>query len=145
MRRPPKCETPCWHFRSNELSHGTNRAASDMTTNHRLVHVVKLVPYAPLQQVAYSPNDEVLASAGYDQAVKVWDCRSRSWEPIQTMRVFADSVTSVTVTDKCAESLTSPQPIASRTVRLSPFCRRWPAFFHQRAVSMAACISPTML
>jgi len=53
-------------------------------------------------QVAYSPNDEVLASAGYDQAVKVWDCRSRSWEPIQTMRVFADSVTSVTVTEQCA-------------------------------------------
>ena len=55
-------------------------------------------------QVAYSPNDEVLASAGYDQAVKVWDCRSRSWEPIQTMRVFADSVTSVTITKQCGQS-----------------------------------------
>ncbi len=67
----------------------------------------------PLLQVAYSPNDEVLASAGYDQAVKVWDCRSRSWEPIQTMRVFADSVTSVTVTNKCAEPLTCPAPLAA--------------------------------
>ncbi len=61
-----------------------------------------------LMQVAYSPNDEVLASAGYDQAVKVWDCRSRSWEPIQTMRVFADSVTSVTVTEQCARETLLP-------------------------------------
>ena len=49
-------------------------------------------------QVCYSPNDEVLASAGYDQSVKVWDCRGRNWEPVQTMRTFADSVTSVTIT-----------------------------------------------
>ena len=68
-----------------------------------------------LTQVAYSPNDEVLASAGYDQAVKVWDCRSRSWEPIQTMRVFADSVTSVTVTEQCAAARHLP------TLRLLDF------------------------
>ena len=48
--------------------------------------------------MCYAPNDEVLASAGYDQAVKIWDCRSRNWEPVQTMRAFADSVTSVTIT-----------------------------------------------
>ena len=52
-------------------------------------------------QLSYSPNDEVLASAGYDQAVKVWDCRSRNWEPVQIMRAFADSVTSVTITSGC--------------------------------------------
>lgn len=49
-------------------------------------------------QVAYSANNEVLATGGYDQAVKLWDTRSRSFQALQVMRPFADSVTSVTMT-----------------------------------------------
>lgn len=50
--------------------------------------------------VRYSPNCEILVSGGYDAAVKAWDCRSRSPDPIQTMRQFRDSVTSVAVTPR---------------------------------------------
>lgn len=34
-------------------------------------------------------------TGGYDQAVRVWDMRSRSYDALQTMKVFADSVTTV--------------------------------------------------
>jgi mitogen-activated protein kinase organizer 1 len=51
-------------------------------------------------QVKYSPNEQVLATGGYDQAVKVWDCRSRSIEAVQVMKPFRDSVTSVDVTQQ---------------------------------------------
>ena len=50
--------------------------------------------------VRYSSNCDILVSAGYDQAVKVWDRRSRSIDPVQTMKHFRDSVTSVVVTDR---------------------------------------------
>jgi mitogen-activated protein kinase organizer 1 len=45
--------------------------------------------------VSYSENCSICVSGGYDQSVKVWDCRSRSIDPIQTMKVFHDSVMSV--------------------------------------------------
>ena len=48
-------------------------------------------------QICYGPMDETLVSGGYDQAVRVWDCRSRSFEPIMTMKPFGDSVTGVLV------------------------------------------------
>lgn len=51
-----------------------------------------------VNSVKYSWNNEVLVSGGYDAAVKVWDCRSRSSDPIQTMRTFKDSVMSVIAT-----------------------------------------------
>lgn len=35
-------------------------------------------------------------TGSYDQAVKVWDCRSRSFDPVQVMTDASDSVTSVT-------------------------------------------------
>mmetsp|Transcript_19005 Transcript_19005/g.56607 ORF Transcript_19005/g.56607 Transcript_19005/m.56607 type:complete len:327 (-) Transcript_19005:357-1337(-) len=41
-------------------------------------------------------SDSVLLTAGYDQCVKMWDCKSRSVDAIQTVKVFQDSVTSVT-------------------------------------------------
>ena len=44
----------------------------------------------------------MLATAGYDQAVNVWDCRANAFHALQTMRVFADSVTSVATTDRWA-------------------------------------------
>ena len=51
-------------------------------------------------QLCYGAGGEVLVSGGYDAAVKVWDCRSRSIDPIQTMRAFRDSVTSVALTER---------------------------------------------
>jgi hypothetical protein len=30
----------------------------------------------------------VLVTGGYDQCVRVWDCKSRSTEPVQSMRAF---------------------------------------------------------
>ena len=53
-------------------------------------------------QVAYGAGDQVLATAGYDQAVNLWDCRANAFHALQTMRVFADSVTSVATTDRWA-------------------------------------------
>jgi WD40 repeat protein len=47
------------------------------------------------------PNEETIITGGYDQAVRVWDMRSRSYDAVQTMKPFADSVTSVAVTAKC--------------------------------------------
>ena len=51
-------------------------------------------------QIAYTASDEVLVTGGYDQAIRLWDCRSRSFEPIQTLKHFGDSVTSVAVADR---------------------------------------------
>ncbi|KAK9828990.1 hypothetical protein WJX72_003265 [[Myrmecia] bisecta] len=53
-----------------------------------------------VNSVCYGPGDETLVSGGYDQAVSVWDCRSRSFDPIQTMKPFGDSVTSVLCTPR---------------------------------------------
>ena len=51
-------------------------------------------------QIAYAAGDDVLVTGGYDQAIRLWDCRSRSFDPIQTMKSFGDSVTSVAVADR---------------------------------------------
>ena len=48
-------------------------------------------------QVCHGPMDETIVSGGYDNAVRIWDCRSRSFEPVMSLRSFADSVTSVLV------------------------------------------------
>ena len=48
-----------------------------------------------LVQVSYSTNCNVVVSGGYDQTVRVWDCRSRSIDPIQVMKECQDSVMSV--------------------------------------------------
>ena len=57
-------------------------------------------------QICYGPSDETLVSGGYDQAVRVWDCRSRSYEPLMTMKPFGDSVTSVVVSRSCVFTTT---------------------------------------
>lgn len=51
-------------------------------------------------QLCLGPNEETMVTGGYDQAVRVWDMRSRSYDAIQTMKPFADSVTTVAVTSK---------------------------------------------
>jgi mitogen-activated protein kinase organizer 1 len=54
----------------------------------------------PSLQVCFSPNNDVLVSGGYDAAVKLWDCRSRSIDAVQVMKPFRDSVTSVVATER---------------------------------------------
>lgn len=39
-------------------------------------------------QLEFGPDDAVLVSAGYDQSVKVWDCRARTYDALQTMKAF---------------------------------------------------------
>ena len=48
-------------------------------------------------QLCMGPGEETLVTGGYDQAVRVWDMRSRNYDAIQTMQLFADSVTTVAV------------------------------------------------
>ena len=60
-----------------------------------------LLPRPPaVMQLCFSPNNDLLVSGGYDQAVKVWDCRSRSIDAIQVLKGFRDSVTSVATTER---------------------------------------------
>ena len=40
-------------------------------------------------------------TGGYDQAVRVWDMRSRSYDAVQIIKLFADSVTTVAVSARC--------------------------------------------
>mmetsp|Transcript_6441 Transcript_6441/g.15082 ORF Transcript_6441/g.15082 Transcript_6441/m.15082 type:complete len:298 (-) Transcript_6441:314-1207(-) len=42
-------------------------------------------------------DDSVVVSGSYDKTVRIFDCRSRSFDPIQTMAHFKDSVTSIAV------------------------------------------------
>jgi hypothetical protein len=42
----------------------------------------------PPPQVTYAAGDEVLLTAGYDQTIRVWDCRSRSPDAVQIMKAF---------------------------------------------------------
>ena len=63
-------------------------------------------------QVCYGPEDGTIISGGYDQAVRVWDCRSRSYDAIQTMKPYADSVTSVCITDRYTMPASSGKHIA---------------------------------
>lgn len=59
------------------------------------------VPACLHRQLCIGPGDETVVSGGYDQAVRVWDMRSRSFDPIQTLKPFSDSVTAVLVTKRC--------------------------------------------
>ena len=52
---------------------------------------------AKVNAVSFAADDTVLVTGSYDRSVRVWDCRSNSWDPIQSMDPFSDSVTSVRV------------------------------------------------
>ncbi|GFH08232.1 WD_REPEATS_REGION domain-containing protein, partial [Haematococcus lacustris] len=51
------------------------------------------------KQIKWAAQDDVLVTGGYDQSVKLWDCKSRSTEAMQVMKAFKDSVTCVVVRD----------------------------------------------
>ena len=74
---------------------------------------IVLSTFVSLLQIAYAASDEVLATGGYDQAIRLWDCRSRSFEPIQTMKNFGDAVTSVAVADEYASMRCTKMYLAS--------------------------------
>ncbi|XP_057432297.1 uncharacterized protein LOC130725054 [Lotus japonicus] len=48
--------------------------------------------------VKFNEYSSVIVSAGYDQSLRAWDCRSHSTEPIQIIDTFGDSVMSVRLT-----------------------------------------------
>ena len=48
-----------------------------------------------MNAVLFACGGDVLATAGYDQSVRFWDCRSSSFDPIQVLTGFKDSVTSL--------------------------------------------------
>lgn len=51
-----------------------------------------------INSIAMNEDSSVLFTASYDKTVCAWDLRSNSREPIQTMKDFTDSVTSVIIT-----------------------------------------------
>ncbi|KAH0775962.1 hypothetical protein KY290_007373 [Solanum tuberosum] len=48
--------------------------------------------------VKFNEYASVVVSAGYDKSLRVWDCKSRSTEPIQIIDTFLDSVMSICLT-----------------------------------------------
>ena len=48
-----------------------------------------------MNAVLFGCGGEVVLTAGYDQSVRVWDARSNSFDPIQVLSGFKDSVTSL--------------------------------------------------
>jgi mitogen-activated protein kinase organizer 1 len=55
--------------------------------------------------VAISTDSETFLSASYDATVRIWDGRSRSYEPIQILKEAKDSVTDVHVVQNDNEAL----------------------------------------
>ena len=70
-------------------------------------------------QLCMGPGEETLVTGGYDQAVRVWDMRSRSFDAIQTMKLFADSVTTVAVSARCDAHSTQAQHLLRETHQAS--------------------------
>lgn len=46
-----------------------------------------------MNAVQFACGGAVIVTAGYDRSVRCWDCRSNSFEPIQVVSPFGDSVT----------------------------------------------------
>ena len=57
-----------------------------------------LLPPQRINAVKFNADASVIISAAYDQKVKLWDNRSATRDPIQTLADFKDSVTSLSVT-----------------------------------------------
>jgi len=47
--------------------------------------------------IRFGAMENVLVTGGYDKAVKIWDLRSRNFEPVQTLLNAKDSISSVNV------------------------------------------------
>ncbi|GAY60249.1 hypothetical protein CUMW_200490 [Citrus unshiu] len=71
-----------------------------MNMNKSSVFCPLFFSYSNLQvnAVKFNEYSSVVVSAGYDQSLRAWDCRSHSTEPIQIIDSFQDSVMSVCLT-----------------------------------------------
>jgi len=47
--------------------------------------------------IKFGSSESILATGAYDKTIKIWDCRSRMFDPIQTLNDARDSVTSVCI------------------------------------------------
>lgn len=52
-----------------------------------------------VNSIGLNPDGTVVVSASYDSTIKLWDCRSLSKRPIQTLTDAKDSVESVSIQD----------------------------------------------
>lgn len=53
-----------------------------------------------MNAIKYNADCSVLVSASYDSTVCIWDVRARNaYTPIQVLKEFKDSVTSIVVSD----------------------------------------------
>jgi len=57
--------------------------------------------FSAVNAVLFAAGGDVVLTAGYDQSVRVWDTRSSSFEAIQVLAPFKDSVTSLALHDAC--------------------------------------------
>ena len=61
--------------------------------------------YGRINAVAFGPFAQTFLSASYDATVKIWDGRSRTNEPIQTLKEAKDSVTDIHVVSTLEQSI----------------------------------------
>lgn len=49
--------------------------------------------------IRYNKDCQIFGTGSYDKSIKIWDCRSRNYKPIQTMMDAKDSISSLCFTD----------------------------------------------
>lgn len=61
--------------------------------------------YGRINAVAFGPDANTYMSASYDATVKIWDGRTRSNQPIQTLKEAKDSVTDIHVVSSADQAI----------------------------------------
>jgi len=52
-----------------------------------------------INTISFNQDSTVLASGSYDKMVKLWDCKGRGHQPIQTLSDSSDSISSLVIQD----------------------------------------------
>ncbi|KAJ9513864.1 hypothetical protein QJQ45_020943, partial [Haematococcus lacustris] len=104
-----------------------------------------------VNSIKWAAQDDVLVTGGYDQSVKLWDCKSRSTEAMQVMKAFKDSVTCVVVRDHEIVASSVDGSIRRFDIRM---CRVYTDDVHHAVTSvavshdglclLAACLDSTL-